>query len=83
MTEKPNTTTTIEISIETYNQLHSIRTSLAKILHKKTVSMDTTLQLFLTCQPLDVTLMDMILEENPSVSFDKRRKKNVSRHEKV
>jgi hypothetical protein len=76
MSEKPKTAITIEISTETYNKLHSIRSTLAKILRKKSISFDTTLQLFLTCQPLDITLMDMMLEQNPSINFDKRRKKH-------
>lgn len=65
---------TIEISQETYDRLCVVRKALSKILHKN-VSFDTLFKLFFTVQPLELVLMDMILEENPSVGFKKKPKK--------
>jgi len=68
-------TTTIEITMETYNRLRSVKQQVAKILRKKSISFDTLFKLFFIMQPIETTLQDLILEENPSISFDKRKKK--------
>ena len=73
--EKMTETTTIEITMETYNRLHSVKQQVAKILRKKSISFDTLFKLFFIMQPIETTLQDLILEENPSINFDKRRKK--------
>lgn len=64
----------IEISEEEYMRLSRVKDALSKILHKK-ISFDTLFKLFFTVQPLELVLTDMILEENPSIDFKKKRKK--------
>ena len=73
MPEKPNNTKTIEISVETYNRLHSSKQQLSKIMHKN-ISFDTLFKLFYTVQPLEIALQDLILEEMPSIGFKKKPK---------
>lgn len=55
-------TTTIEISMETYDKLHSTKTKLEKITHK-TLSFNKVVKILLTARPLDVMLEEMILNE--------------------
>jgi|AGTN01.2.fsa_nt_gi hypothetical protein len=62
MTEKNPKTKTIEVSVETYERIHSAKVNLAKILHKDKVSFDLAFRLFFACQPLDTQLSEMILE---------------------
>lgn len=62
MSKKPNKTTTIEIAIETYNRIHSIKTQIEKIVNRK-VSFDRVLKIFFALRPLDVVLTNLILEE--------------------
>lgn len=61
MTEKNPKTKTIEVTVETYERLHSAKTNLSKILHKP-VSFDMAFRLCFAVQPLDLILSDMILE---------------------
>jgi hypothetical protein len=68
--------TTIQVTIETYDKLHSVQQQLGKVLRKKTVSFDVMFKLFFVCQPLDLILQDLILEQNPSIAFDKKPKKH-------
>lgn len=56
-------TTTIEISIESRDRLHTIQEALKKILRKKQVGADDALRVLLAVKPLDVVLQDMILED--------------------
>lgn len=65
----------IEITKETYDRLSSSKTILAKIIRKKSISFDKLFKIFYAVQPLDVMLQDMILEENPSVGFKKKKEK--------
>jgi len=62
-TEKSKDTTTIEVSMEICNKLHSLSRMLEKILRKRRVSIDQTLQVLLAIKPLDIVLQDMMLEE--------------------
>jgi len=62
-TEKSKDTTTIEVSMEICNKLHSLSRILEKILRKRRVSIDQTLQVLLAIKPLDIVLQDMMLEE--------------------
>jgi hypothetical protein len=55
-------TTTIEISIDTYNKLHSCQDNLQKILRKKKVSFDQVLAVMFACTKLNDTLLDMQME---------------------
>jgi hypothetical protein len=75
-TEKSEGTTTIEISIETAKQLHSSKDKLAKILRKRNVSFDQLFRLFYEIKPINTILEDMIIEQNPSIAFDKKPKKH-------
>lgn len=68
-------TTTIEISIVNAEKLHSCQESLQKFLHKRKVSADQVLSIFFLTKPLDLILTEWYLEENPSIKFDKKPKK--------
>jgi len=62
---KTDNSTTIEISIETRDKLHTIQEALKKILRKKQVGADDALRVLLAVKPLDLVLQDMILEDAP------------------
>lgn len=62
--QKPEDTTTIEISIANAKRLHSIADSLQTILRKRKVSLDQVINVLLTAKSLDVILQDMILEDS-------------------
>ena len=51
--EKTGKTTTIEVSIETANKLHSTATQIEIIMHKRHVSLDQVIKLFYVLNPLD------------------------------
>jgi len=74
-TEKSEGTTTIEVSIETAKKLHSLKDKLATILRKRNVSFDQLFRLFCEIKPINTILEDMFLEENPSIGFKKKPKK--------
>jgi hypothetical protein len=78
---KMQETKMIEIDKETYERLSCSKTLLAKVLRKKSVSFTQLFKLFYVAVPLDVALQDMILEENPSVKFDKKPKKQETEDE--
>jgi len=61
--EKRRKTTTIEISIENYDKIHSVCKNIAKILRKRHVSPDQALSIMFATQPLEVVLQDMMLED--------------------
>lgn len=54
-------TTTIEISMEDYNILHSIKTRIELIL-KKSISLKKTLSIVLSVKSLDQQLSELMLE---------------------
>jgi len=58
--EKQRSTTTIEVSIETYTKLHSVRSKLEEIT-RQSISFNQALQILLTAKPLDLMLEEMIL----------------------
>jgi hypothetical protein len=60
MNEKPKTTT-IEVSIETYNECHSLKEKIEKIV-KKTISFDKLLKIMLSVKSIDQQLSEMMLE---------------------
>lgn len=53
--------TIIEISVETYTKLRSLREKLRKITRRK-LGFDDTLRVLLAVKPLDDALTDLILE---------------------
>jgi hypothetical protein len=56
--------TTIEISIETYNKIHEVGRILEKIVHKKHhLSFDQILKVMLTVEPLDIILEKLMTEK--------------------
>ena len=57
----PNDTTTIEISIETINKLHSIKKQLEKIVRKK-LSYDKIINILLCSKHLEDQLIEMQVE---------------------
>jgi hypothetical protein len=61
MNEKPQKTTTIEISIETYNECHNLKERIEKIV-KKTISFDKLLKIMLSVKSIDQQLSEMMLE---------------------
>ena len=71
--EKSKGTTTIEVSIETAEQLHSLKDKLAKILRKRNVSFDQLFRLFSEIKPLNTILEDMILEEGVEHQWKKKK----------
>ena len=74
VTKKTEGTTTIEVSIATYNKLYGVKEQIAKILRKRTVSFDTLFKVFFAVQPLEVILQEMILEEGVETSWKKKTK---------
>jgi len=56
-------TTTIEISIETYNKIHEVGRILEKIVHKNHLSFDQILKVMLTVEPLDIILEKLMTEK--------------------
>jgi len=71
--EKSEGTTTIEVSIETAKQLHSLKDKLAKILRKRNVSFDQLFRLFCEIKPINTILEDMILEEGVEHQWKKKK----------
>jgi len=59
---KNSGTTTIEISIETYNTLHSYQEKIAKII-RKPISLNKTLAIILSVKSLDEQLTELMLEQ--------------------
>jgi hypothetical protein len=55
--------TTIEISMETYNRIHDIGEKLEKICHKKHLGLDQILKVMLTVEPLDIILEKLMTEK--------------------
>lgn len=64
MVAKNAKSTTIEISMETYNRIHDIGMKIAKITRKHHLSFDETLKVMLTAKPLDLTLQEIMQEES-------------------
>ena len=62
MTEKTGKTTTIEVSMETYEIIHSAQTQIEKILRKKNVSIDKVLKIAFAMKSLDAQLSELMLE---------------------
>jgi hypothetical protein len=67
--------TTIPVSIETKAKIDRTKTLLETILRKKNVSYDKLFQIYFSVYPLEYQLQMLILEENPSIKFDKRCRK--------
>lgn len=61
MPEKSAKTTTIEVSIETYDIIHSAQTQIEKIL-RKNVSIDKVLKIAFAMKSLDAQLSELMLE---------------------
>jgi hypothetical protein len=61
--QKPQKTTTIEISMETYEIIHSAKMQIEKILHKKNVSIDKVLKIAFAMKSLDAQLSELMLEQ--------------------
>jgi hypothetical protein len=61
MNEKSQKTTTIEVSIETYEIIHSAKTQIEKIL-RKNVSIDKVLKIAFAMKSLDSQLSELMLE---------------------
>ena len=57
------TVKTVEISVEAYNQLHSLQEALQKILRKKQVSFDQVIKAILNVGKANDVLMEYILED--------------------
>jgi len=72
-------TTTEQVSIEVHGRLCSIAQSLQKILNKRKVSIDQVLKVLLAVKPLDLVLIEMMLEdaETKSVKFDRKKAKSM------
>jgi hypothetical protein len=54
--------TTIEVSMKAYEQLHSVQEALKKILRRRQVSFDQVIRVMFACTRLDDTLIEMQLE---------------------
>jgi uncharacterized protein YajQ (UPF0234 family) len=71
--EKLEGTTTIEVSVETAKQLHSLKDKLAKILRKRNVSFDQLFRLFCEIKPINTILEDMLIEEGVEHQWKKKK----------
>lgn len=60
--KKPRTTT-IEVSIEVYDKIHSVAEQIAKITHKKSISLNQALKIMFATQPLDQILQELMQDE--------------------
>jgi len=63
LNNKTLTVKTVEISVEAYNQLHSLQEALQKILRKKQVSFDQVIKAILNVGKANDVLMEYILED--------------------
>lgn len=68
-------TTSLEISIATYDKLHGFQHQIEQILRKK-VSLDKTINIILTIKSIDQQLADIILEVEPK-EWRKPKKKDM------
>lgn len=73
---------TIEISAEAYEKLRSSQESLQKILRKRQVSFDQVIKIFFCVEPLDVILMDMMLEEGLEPKKVLKRDRTINKEQK-
>lgn len=59
MNKKSKETTTIEVSIETYDKLHSIQKKIEEILNHKT-SLDKVIKIILAINPEDALVAELL-----------------------
>lgn len=55
------------VSIPLHEKLNTIKEQLRKIIGKKSLSLEKTIEILLTAKPLDVILEDLILEAYPTI----------------
>jgi hypothetical protein len=63
MDEKKSKTTTIEVSIEVYDKIHNVADQIARIVHKKSISLNQALKIMFATQPLDQILQELMQDE--------------------
>ena len=71
--QKLGNMTTMDISMENKGKLHGVATQLEQILRKKKVSLDEVVSVLLAIKPLDVVLLDMMLEDEPEWQSKKKK----------
>lgn len=72
--EKSSNRTPIMVSIQLHERLNTMKEQLRKIIGKKTISMEKTIEVLLTAKPVDLMLQDMILEAYPTIIKEPSRK---------
>ena len=72
----PNKTTTIQVTIETYKKLYSVKTLIQKIVRKK-IDFDVTIAILLSTKSLEEQLIDMQLEEVSIKTLEKQELKDT------
>jgi hypothetical protein len=75
MVEKSDSMTTMDISMENKGKLHGIAEQLEKITGKAHISLDEALSVELAIRPLDVILQEIMLEDRPEWTSDKKSRK--------
>jgi hypothetical protein len=68
MTQKPQKTTTIEISMESYGLIHSVATKLENILNeghktRKKISPDKIIKMVFAAKSIDAQIAELMLEQ--------------------
>lgn len=63
LAKKVGKTTTIEVSIEVYDKIHSVAEQISKIVHKKSISLNQALKIMFATQPLDQILQEIMQDE--------------------
>jgi hypothetical protein len=68
MTQKPQKTTTIEITMETYALIHSVQTKIEDILsngkkRRKSLSADKIIKIVFAAKSIDLQISELMLEQ--------------------
>jgi len=58
------------VSIPLHERLNTVKEQFRKIIGKKSLSLEKTIEILLTAKPLDVILEDLILEAYPTIIHD-------------
>jgi len=68
--QKSSDRTPIMVSIPLHERLNTVKEQFRKIIGKKSLSLEKTIEILLTAKPLDVILEDLILEAYPTIIHD-------------
>ena len=78
--QKSSDRTPIMVSIQLHEKLNTVKEQLRKIIGKKSLSLEKTIEILLTAKPLDVILEDLILEAYPTIIKEPSKKEEKANH---